>query len=281
MCDLSGVVIAKGPSASDRLKVCDHVVTCLYPAQGALAEYVVASESAVGPKPVDWDDTQASALGMGAATARGALQLCQLGPGKKLVVIGASGGVGQMMLVLARPTGASILAVASKSKHEMCKALGGPNVKVCDYKTEDWTSLCDGRPDVVVDASSLSPFWSFHKAIRVRAKRYVTLNALFPSFHTVGNPLGMVVDGAWCMYAQTCAVLGCCGLCCPSYCCVCLQTSKLGDTLETISQQAEKRELPPNPLQIQIFAPEQVHMAYDLAQTTSGSKAVIDMTKLK
>jgi NADPH:quinone reductase-like Zn-dependent oxidoreductase len=281
MCDLSGVVIAKGPSATGSLKVGDPVVTCIYPRQGALAEYVLAAEKAVGPKPVDWDHSQAAALGMGAATASSVLRLCCAGPGKKFVVLGASGAVGQMILVLARPTGASILAVASKPKHEACKALGGPNVKVCDYKTEDWTSMCEGRPDVIVDVTSLSPLWSFHKAISVRAKRYITVNALFPSFQTVGNPCGMSIEAAWCLYAQTCATLGCCGLCGPCYCCACLDTGNLGNVLRTISQQAEEGELPSNPLQVQIFAPEQVHMAYDLAQTTPGSKAVIDMTKLK
>lgn len=281
LCDVCGVVVSKGPSATGPLRVGDHVVTCTYPTQGALAEYVLAPEGAVGPKPKDWDDTQASALGMGAATASSTLRLCQPGPGKRLVILGASGAVGQMMLVLARPSGASILAVASRPKHEMCKALGGPNVEVCDYKTEDWVSMCGGRPDVVVDVSAASPLWSFHRALRVRARRFVTTNALFPSFKTVGNPCGMSVEALWCLYAQACAALGCCGLCGPSYCCACLDTGGLGKVLATISEQADKGELPANPLPIQVFPPEQVHMAYDLAQTKPGSKPVIDMTKLK
>merc|ERR1712226_1139900 len=107
-----------------------------------------------------------------------------------------------MMLVLARPTGARILAVASRAKHEIGKNLGGPNVTVCDYRHDDWASMCQGRPDVVADVSSVSPLWSFHKAVCVQAKRYVTTNALFPSFKTVGNPLGMVIEAAWCLYAQ-------------------------------------------------------------------------------
>ena len=99
---------------------------------------------------------------MGALTAKHLLSLAGLASGKKLVLVGASGGVGQMVLALARPTGASILAVASKAKHDVVKSIGGPNVKVCDYSTQDWVAMCkeDGKPDVVIDVSSQSPSWS-------------------------------------------------------------------------------------------------------------------------
>lgn len=285
MCDLSGVVVAKGPSAAGPLKVGDEVITCTYPKQGALAEYVLAKECQVGPKPQGWEHTQASALPMGALTAKHLLSLAGLASGKKLVLVGASGGVGQMILALARPTGASILAVASTAKHDMVKNIGGPNVKVCDYSTQDWVAMCkeDGRPDVVIDVSSQSPFWAYHKAIMARAKRFITPNAVDPSFNCCcgkTGPLCPILQVVWCSYTSLCSLNVCC---CPFFCCsgMCVfptALSSAGDTFRTLAQQAESGELPTNPLEIQSFPPQQVHMAYDLAQTKPGSKPVIDLS---
>jgi NADPH:quinone reductase-like Zn-dependent oxidoreductase len=285
MCDLSGIVVAKGPSANGPLKVGDEVVTCTYPKQGALAEYVLAKESQVGPKPTAWEHTQAAALPMGALTAKHLLSLAGLASGKKLVLIGASGGIGQMVLALARPTGASVLAVASKAKHDVVRSIGGPNVKVCDYSTEDWVAACkeEGKPDVVIDVSSQSPFWSYHKASMARAKRFITPNALDPSFNCCcgrTGPLCPVAEVLWCSYTTLCSLNVCC---CPFYCCsgMCVfpaALSNAGDVFGALAQQADSGELPANPLQIQTFPPQQVHMAYDLAQKKPGSKPVIDLS---
>lgn len=287
LCDLSGVVVAKGPSANGPLKVGDEVITCTYPKQGALAEYVLARECAVGPKPQGWDHTQASALPMGALTARHQLSLAGLSSGKKLVLVGASGGIGQMVLALARPTGASILAVASKAKHDVVKSIGGPNVKVCDYKTEDWVAMCkaDGRPDVVIDVSSQSPVWGYHKAAMARAHRFITPNACDPSFNCCcgkTGPLCPVFEVIWTYYTCLCSLNVCC---CPRYC-GCpgmmvfpMAVNTAGDLFRTLAEQGASGELPTNPLQIQAFPPQQVHMAYDLAQKKPGSKPVIDLSE--
>lgn len=239
----------------------------------------------MGPKPNGWEHTQASALPMGVLTAKHLLSLAGLASGKKLVLIGASGGVGQMILALARPTGASILAVASKAKHDVVKNIGGPNVKVCDYSTQDWVEMCkeDGRPDVVIDVTSQSPFWAYHKAAMARAKRFITPNAVDPSFNCCcgkTGPLCPVLQVVWCYYTSLCSLNVCC---CPFFCCsgMCVfptALSSAGDTFRTLAQQAESGELPANPLKIQSFPPQQVHMAYDLAQTKPGSKPVIDLS---
>jgi hypothetical protein len=54
--------------------------------------------------------------------------------------------------------------------------------------------------------------------------------------------------------------------------------SNAGDVFGALAQQADSGELPANPLQIQTFPPQQVHMAYDLAQKKPGSKPVIDLS---
>lgn len=281
MSDLSGVVVAKGPSANGPLKVGDEVITCIFPKQGAFAEYVLAKESQVGPKPAGWDHTQASALPMGALTAKHQLSMAGLASGKKLVLVGASGAVGQMILALARPTGASVLAVASEAKHAVVQSIGGPNVKVCDYKTQDWVAMCkeDGRPDVVIDVSSQSPIWAYHKAAMAGAKRFITPNAVDPSFNCCcgkTGPLCPIFQALWCSYTSLCSLNLCC---CPFYCCPALmvpwECGDNGAVFRTLAQQAESGELPQNPLQIQTFPPQQVHMAYDLAKKKPGSKPVI------
>lgn len=284
--DLSGVVIAKGPSANGPINVDDEVVTCVYPTGGALAEYVLAKEAEVGPKPSGWDHTQASALPMGAVTAQHQLSLAgQLDSNKKLVVIGASGAIGQMILTLARPSGVRIIAVASRAKHEVVKSMGGPNVEVCDYKTQDWVVMCKhgGPPDVVIDVSSQSPFWSYHKAAMAQARRFITPNTLDPSFNlccSMCGPLCCPLQVLWQYYTCLCSCNICC---CPLYChpgmCVPWGRTNAGDTYRTLAQQAEKGELPINPLRIQLFPPQQVHMAYALSEKEPGSKPVIDMSE--
>jgi|ERR1712062_365853 len=227
---------------------------------------------------------QASALPMGAVTAKHQLNLAGLQAGKKYVLVGASGAIGLMFLALARPTGASILAVASQAKHDIVKSIGGPNVKVCDYTTQDWVAMCkaDGRPDAVIDVSSQSPFWSYHKAMMVRTKRFVTPNALDPSFNCCCGkcgPLCLPFQVAWCAYTSLCSLNVCC---CPFYCCPAMMVpfgnGNAGDIYKTLAQQAENGELPTNPLPIQMFPPQQVHMAYDLAQKKPGSKPVVDLS---
>ena len=118
-------------------------------ARGSFAEYAVAREDRVAPKPVNVSFEQASVVPVSAATALQALtDAGQARPGQTVLVIGASGGVGSHVVQIAKALGADVTGVASASKLDMVRALGADHV--LDYTRDDYA---DGtrRYDLVID----------------------------------------------------------------------------------------------------------------------------------
>jgi NADPH:quinone reductase-like Zn-dependent oxidoreductase len=119
-------------------------------ASGAFAEYVTVSESrALARKPSNISFEQAAAVPIAAVTALQALRdKGQLQPGQKVLVNGASGGVGTFAVQIARSMGAEVTGVCSTRNLELVRSLGAN--RVIDYKSEDYTSLGE-RYDIIVD----------------------------------------------------------------------------------------------------------------------------------
>jgi len=270
--DVSGIVIAKGPDCKGDLKVGDQVVCCKYPPPSAgLAEYFVAPENTVGPKPGGWSFVQGAALPMGILTADKVIEKANLTSESTAVLVGASGFVGSMILVLNRAIGAPILAVASGAKANYVKQVGGPTVTTCDYKTEDWSQRFtkDNPPEVVMDVSAVSPLDSYYKACALGSKTFVTTNPTDPSF----NFSCCCCCGECCFQckANCCFLLGCR----PAYSLALFETKDAANTFQTCSELAAKGQLQPVPLDT--FPPKQVHMAYGVMQNT-GKKTVVDLS---
>lgn len=274
--DVSGVVVAKGPNCTNpNLKMGDQVVVCVYPRDNGgecLAEYMVAKEAWVGPKPAAWNHGQSAAIAMTACTANTCLEkAAPLDSSTEIVLVGASGGVGAMIMGLNRPNASPILAVASSSKHALCKNVGGPTVQVLDYKKEDWADRYkDSAPYAVIDVSSASPADSYYKACDVGAEKFLTTNTVDPSF----------MCSCSCLCTELCfqCKAKICNCCCgrPSYSLVLLNKENGSDLFKTCASLAQQGVLAPPP--IQLFPPAQVHMAYGMMNNASG-KAVIDMSR--
>lgn len=100
--------------------------------RGAQADYVPAPTTNVLTKPagLDWDT--AAALVSPALTATAVVQALQLSSGETLVVAGASGGVGVVVVQLARQAGARVVATASESNHAYLRGLGAEPVAYGD-----------------------------------------------------------------------------------------------------------------------------------------------------
>ena len=119
---------------------------------GALAEYVQVREArAIAPKPAGMSFEDAACLGIGAVTAlQGLRDKGRLKPGQKVLINGASGGVGTFAVQLAKWLGAEVTAVCRTRNVEQARALGAD--QVIDYTQEDFVARGE-RYDLMLDVA--------------------------------------------------------------------------------------------------------------------------------
>ena len=144
--DFAGVVEAVGPAVT-RFSPGDRVFGG---AKGAFAEYVLVSEDraiAAIPDGVSFD--HAEALPIAAITALQALRdKGRVKPGDKVLINGASGGVGTFAVQIAKSMGAEVHGVCSARNVELVESLGA--ARVFDYRSEDYTES-EEQYDVIID----------------------------------------------------------------------------------------------------------------------------------
>jgi NADPH:quinone reductase-like Zn-dependent oxidoreductase len=116
--------------------------------RGAFAEYAAAREDKLALKPPSLSFEQAAVVPISATTALQGLRAGRIEAGQKVLIIGASGGVGSYAVQLAKAYGAEVTAVCSGAKADLVRSLGADHV--VDYTREDFT---DGshRYDVILD----------------------------------------------------------------------------------------------------------------------------------
>jgi NADPH:quinone reductase-like Zn-dependent oxidoreductase len=135
--ELSGEIAAVGKNVT-RFKIGDQVYG--YPGMnlGACAEYISLPEEAVALKPENLSYAESAAVLQGALTAFYFLRKANIQPGEKVLIFGASGGVGGYAVQLAKHHfGAEVTGVCSTQKMAYVKSLGAD--RVIDYSQEDFT----------------------------------------------------------------------------------------------------------------------------------------------
>ena len=144
--DFSGTVEAVGKNVQ-RFKPGDEVFGG---ADGAFAEYVTAREGgSLALKPANMTYEQAAAVPIAAITALQALRdKGKVQAGQKVLINGASGGVGTFAVQIAKSYGADVTGVCSGRNTELVQSLGADHV--IDYTKEDFTKGAE-RYDVVID----------------------------------------------------------------------------------------------------------------------------------
>lgn len=144
--DFSGTVVAVGKDVT-RYKPGDEIFGGR---SGALAEYVTVNESgSVAHKPPNITHTQAAGTYVAALTALQALRdRAAVKPGQRVLINGASGGVGTFAVQIAKSLGAEVTGVCSTRNVELVRSLGADHV--IDYTAEDFTQN-DARYDVIMD----------------------------------------------------------------------------------------------------------------------------------
>ena len=143
--DIAGIVEAVGKDVT-RLRPGDEVFGWC---AGAFAEYAYASEDQLVKKPANLTFEQASAVGVSATTA---LQLLRdngkVKAGQKVLINGASGGVGTFAVQIAKTLGADVTGVTSTKNVDMVRAIGADHV--IDYTKENFTTGVE-RYDLILD----------------------------------------------------------------------------------------------------------------------------------
>jgi NADPH:quinone reductase-like Zn-dependent oxidoreductase len=143
--DVAGTVVATG-SAVTRFAVGNEVYGI---SRGSFAEYAVALEDKLARKPVNTSFEQAAVVPVSALTAlQGLCDIGHLQPGQKVLITGASGGVGSYAVQLAKAFGAEVTGVCSTTKLDLVQSLGADHV--IDYTRDDFA---DGarRYDLILD----------------------------------------------------------------------------------------------------------------------------------
>jgi len=130
---------------------------------GGFAEYVCATEDALALKPANVSFEEAAAVPLAAVTAlQGLRYKGQIQPGQKVLINGASGGVGTFAVQIAKSFGAEVTGVCSTSKLDMVRSIGADHV--IDYTQEDFTK--NGQQyDLILAANGYHPISDYRRAL--------------------------------------------------------------------------------------------------------------------
>ncbi len=131
--------------------------------RGAFAEYVSVPERALALKPVNLSFEQAAAVPMAALTAlQGLRDEGHIQAGQKVLINGASGGVGTFAVQIAKSLGAEVTAVCSTRNVEQARSLGADHV--IDYTNEDFTQSGQ-QYDIILAANGYHPLSAYRRAL--------------------------------------------------------------------------------------------------------------------
>jgi NADPH:quinone reductase-like Zn-dependent oxidoreductase len=192
-CDLAGEVVAVGAKVK-RVAVGDQVFAMMPHDWGAQAELVALREDLVVPKPASLTVEQAAALPTAALTALQALRTKgRLKAGESALINGASGGVGQSAVQIAKALGATVTAVCGAPSFDLVKGLGAD--RLIDYRTKDFTKG-DEQYDLIFDCVGNQPHEKVKRVLRGRRVHLTTQPTAGTFIRQFFNPLfGVKVFG--------------------------------------------------------------------------------------
>jgi NADPH:quinone reductase-like Zn-dependent oxidoreductase len=177
--DVAGVVTTVGSSVT-RFAVGDEVYGV---APGSFAEYAVAKEDKLAPKPANLTFPQAAVVPVSGGTALRAVEhFGRVRAGQSVLVLGASGGVGSYAVQVAKAAGAEVTGACSTAKQDFVESLGADHV--LDHTRQDFA---DGahRYDVILDVAGNPSLTRLRRALAPRG------TAVFVGGENAGSLLGM------------------------------------------------------------------------------------------
>ena len=173
--DLAGRVEAVGESVT-QFRPGDEVFGC---GAGAFAEYALAKDTRLVLKPANRSFEEAAAVPVAALTAlQGLRDAGKIQSGQKVLIQGASGGVGIFAVQLAKSFGAEVTAVCSTKNLEMARSLGADHI--IDYTREDFTRNQE-RYDLIFAVNGYHPISAYKLALNPQGV-YICAGGTMPQF---------------------------------------------------------------------------------------------------
>ena len=130
---------------------------------GGFAEFVSVPQESLAPKPANLTFEQAAVVPISAFAALEALRdKAEVQAGQRVLIIGASGGVGSYAVQIAKALGAEVTGVASTRNLDMVRSLGADHV--IDYTTTDFAQN-ESAYDVIIDTAGNSPLSRIRRAL--------------------------------------------------------------------------------------------------------------------
>jgi NADPH:quinone reductase-like Zn-dependent oxidoreductase len=161
-CDIAGRVESVGSTVKD-FRPGDEVFGVTGFAGGGFAEYVCAPEEKLALKPVNSSFEQAAAIPIAGVTAlQGLRDHGRIQTGQKVLVDGASGGVGTFAVQITKSFGAKVTAVCSTGKMDTARSLGADHI--IDYTREDFTKNGQ-RYDLILGANAHHSMFTYRRML--------------------------------------------------------------------------------------------------------------------
>ncbi|GGL15798.1 NADPH:quinone reductase [Sphaerisporangium melleum] len=160
---------------------------------GGFAEYVCVREAELAPKPRNLSFEQAAAVPLAACTALIALRdVGRVKEGQRVLVNGASGGVGTFAVQIARAFGAEVTGVCGRRNTGLVRSIGAK--EVIDYTTEDFTRT-GRRHDLLVDIAGSRPGRACRRALTRDGTHVVVGGPAGRWLQPVGHTLSVLAMG--------------------------------------------------------------------------------------
>jgi NADPH:quinone reductase-like Zn-dependent oxidoreductase len=160
--EVSGVVESVGKDVT-AVKVGDEVFAAtLNGLTGGWAEYALTDDTLVCHKPNNLSFEEAAVIPVAGTVALDAVRKAKIRAGNKVLVYGASGGVGHLAVQLSKAEGANVTAVCSTRNIEMVRSIGAD--EVVDYYKDDFTKT-DKRYDAIIACNGYNPIKVYKKLL--------------------------------------------------------------------------------------------------------------------